>query len=371
MGNGARTRKNQAEAAQIGNEAHPGLTRNLLGQDHAITEFLESWNHKRPHHAWLLQGAQGIGKATLAFHIARFILHFGSNSVPEMGLGFTDQQTDALPNSLDIPEYSPLFDQLVKGAHNDFRYIAKLEDKTQINVDQIRELLHFTSLTAGSGGWRIIIIDSANDLTNAAANALLKLLEEPPKNTMLLLIAHQAGRLLPTIRSRCRNLVLEPLQNNVIMDILGDHYQASPPSDSGAVLPLAQGSAGRALKILRLDGALIYNSMLSMLGTPKSDNFNARKSLAIQMTGNMGKERFSLFGEMLSFWAMQSCKYKLSNDKKAFSFSPLEQAAYDHYFAPITAAEAFAQLERWQGLITKNKPPANLDPAQLIHVMFG
>ncbi|MGD8327641.1 MAG: AAA family ATPase, partial [Sphingomonadales bacterium] len=166
----------------------------LLGYDEAERLFLDALNSDRLHHAWLLTGPKGIGKATFAYRLSALLLSDSTNG--------------------DIDELHPAIRLLRNEAHPDLRILKRGIDpktgklKSEISVADIRVLQGFLGSTAAQGGWRIIIIDAADDLNRNAANALLKILEEPPKKVAFFLISHAPGRLLPTIRSRCRHLAL-------------------------------------------------------------------------------------------------------------------------------------------------------------------
>ena len=174
------------------------------------------------HHGWLISGPKGIGKATMAYRFARFLLTHGNPSQADDGgpaLFGNDEITAASPESLAVDPHSPVFHRIAANGHADLQVIERgLSDdgkrmQTIIPVDKIRAVGHTMSLTAGEGGWRVIIVDGAEDMNLNAANALLKVLEEPPPRAILFLITHAPGRLLPTIRSRCRQLKLSPLHS--------------------------------------------------------------------------------------------------------------------------------------------------------------
>ncbi len=182
----------------------PRATHVLLGQAEAEREFLHAFDTGRPAHAWLITGRQGIGKATLAFRLARTIL-----------------SGDA-PDAHD-PE-AALFRRVAAGGHADLLVVERAVDeksgkrRAEITVDDVRGVREFLSKTPAEGGWRVVVIDSADQMNTNAANAVLKILEEPPSRAMLLLLAHNPGRLLPTIISRCRRLPGKPWARRIWSD---------------------------------------------------------------------------------------------------------------------------------------------------------
>ena len=171
----------------------------LIGQTAAEAEFLSAYNGGRLPHAWLIAGPRGVGKATLAFRIARFVLAQGSDSTqrPDDGPGlFGEPLPKSVPSSLHVAPDHPVFRRVASGGHSDLRvYERTVNAKTgrlhrDIAVDEIRDVRSFLSLTPAEGAWRVVIVDSADDMNPNSANALLKILEEPPARALLLVVTH-------------------------------------------------------------------------------------------------------------------------------------------------------------------------------------
>src|SRR5216683_5202774 len=183
----------------------PRETTVLFGHDGAEREFLAVYRSGRVPHAWLIGGEPGIGKATLAYRIARFVL------------AHPDPSRVLTAASLALDPAHPTVRRIAVNAHTDLLALERTPGdngkmRTVITVEQVRRLASFFGSTAGEGGWRVCIVDSADELKYPeGSNALLKMLEEPPARSLFLLVSHSPGRLLPTIRSRCRRLILEPL----------------------------------------------------------------------------------------------------------------------------------------------------------------
>jgi DNA polymerase-3 subunit delta' len=226
---------------------HPRHTLSLYGHGEAEQAFLDAYRGGRMPHAWLIGGPRGIGKATLAYRMARF------------AFAYPDQSAAAVSNaaSLALPPDNPAVRRVAAQGHPDLLALERVEDEKGklpgvISVDLVRKTIGFFGSTAGEGGWRVCIVDSADELNAAGANALLKILEEPPAKALLLVVSHAPGRLLPTIRSRCRRLMLRPLSSE---DVAWAVSAAVGPGARGSDLERAaatasDGSVARALDLL-------------------------------------------------------------------------------------------------------------------------
>ncbi|MDE3122347.1 MAG: DNA polymerase III subunit delta', partial [Paracoccaceae bacterium] len=188
-----------AEPDRVEGAPHPRETHRLLGQTEAEAAFLDAHASGRMHHGWLLTGPRGVGKATLAWRIARFLL-----AEPPAGDAGLFGAPPA-PTTLDVDPEHPVARRIAAGSEGRLKSIRRsLDDKTGrlrsvIVVDDVRDLKGFFHLSAADGGRRVVIVDTADEMNPNAANALLKELEEPPKGAILLLVSHQPWRLLPTI----------------------------------------------------------------------------------------------------------------------------------------------------------------------------
>jgi DNA polymerase III subunit delta' len=280
------------EADRLDDFPHPRETRALFGQETAQAVLAEALAGGRAHHAWLLTGPAGIGKATLAYQFARAAL-----ARPE--------ERDLFGHGLAIDPQSPTDRQIRALSHPGLLVIRRTYDvkakrfSQTIPVDEVRRLKNFLSLSAEDQGWRVVIVDSADDLNANAANALLKSLEEPPVRTIFLLITSAPGRLLPTIRSRCRVISVSPLQDS-------DLVRAAAQAMTGAgkpvpeahvtepLLPLAQGSVGRLLTLMGGGGLALQTRIDHIL--------NALPKLDLKAVHSLGDEmqdpKFQLFFDL-------------------------------------------------------------------------
>lgn len=258
----------------------------LFGHDDAEKILLDLWNKQRLAGSWLFCGPRGIGKATLAYRLARFVLAQPSEMPQDNLFGGPEP-----PQSLVIPENHPVFKSVAQRMNPGLKVIEcglkedelksrqalidagkPLDPETEknrkrfdeIRITDIREAETFLHLTAGANGWRIVIIDSADDMNANAANALLKSLEEPPDNTLIILISHIPGKLLPTIRSRCRKLSIKPLENNRLIDIFKSKYNHISDQDCHSLALLSEGSPGKAMALMDHDGLRLFKQMLAL-----------------------------------------------------------------------------------------------------------
>ena len=255
-----------AVAAVIAPRANP----DLLGHEPAERMLRRLFDSGRLPHALLLSGPRGIGKATLAFRFARFVLAQGSGEGTPGDLVSGGLFGDAEPG-LAIPPESGVFRRVAASGHGDLLTVERTYDprrrrlRSEIVVDDAREIAGFLRLTPAEGGWRVVVVDGADAMNRTAANALLKILEEPPRRSLLLLVAHSPGRLLPTIRSRCRRLPLVPLPVAIVSQLLGRYRSDLPEAQTAALTRLAAGSIGRALDLAAAGGVELHQSILALL----------------------------------------------------------------------------------------------------------
>lgn len=270
----------------------------LIGHVSAERTFLAAVQRGRLHHAWLISGPRGIGKATLAFRMARYLFDIGGGApaVSEPGRG-----------DLHLDPASAVFRRVAAGGHSDLLTIERGVGqrgnlRSEIVVDDVRRVGEFLHLTPGEGGWRIVIVDSADELNRNAANALLKILEEPPARALVLLVSHNPGRLLPTIRSRCRTLSLQSLEEEDLRRVVSLLEPDRAPKEVAALAALARGSAGFALDLAQHDGLGLRSelddlvSSLPRLDVPGLHTLSERLSIAA------AEPRYRLFRELLMRW---------------------------------------------------------------------
>ncbi len=276
---------------------HPRETAQLFGHDAAERELAASFAAGRMHHAWMLSGPAGIGKATLAYRCARYMLAPPSQRTTSSGdLGIE-------PGSVTAGQVKALSHPGLAVIRRGYDTRTKRFPAT-IPVDEVRELRTFLGRTADEGAWRVVIVDSADELNLNASNALLKVLEEPPKRVLFLLVVAQPQRLLRTIRSRCRTLDLSPLGTEDLRRAVTLALAAtdSPPpaeTDWMTLETLADGSVRRLLDLASGDGLALYRRIEGLFsGLPRLD-WQAAHALGEELGSTAADARFTLFFDLL------------------------------------------------------------------------
>jgi DNA polymerase-3 subunit delta' len=348
------------EADRLGDFPHPRETAELYGHAAAEAMLAAALAQGRLHHAWLLAGRAGIGKATLAYRMARHVL-----ARPE--------ERDPAGRSLAVPPGSAAARQIAQMAHPGLLVLRRpysLKDKrllSIISVEEVRRLRAFLGHTAGAGGWRVVIVDSADDFNPNAANALLKSLEEPPPRALFLLVTSQPSGLLPTIRSRCRRLDLAPLDGESLRKAAGAALEAAgrkgPSADKWLQLErLADGSVRAALQ-LATGGIDLYERIEQAFARLPLIDWPALHALADALAAD--EQRYEMF-----FSLLLDAMARLVRVAASGRGSPQEVALGGRLVLP-------ARLPAWAGLwqeILRDKADAealNLDRRALIVRTFA
>ncbi len=338
------------EPDRVEGAPHPRETRTLLGQDAAQAAFLEAAAQGRLHHGWLITGPRGVGKATLAWRIARYLLAGGGMSL------------DLAPDHPVARRVAALSEPglfLLRRAWDEER--KKL--KTVITVDEVRRLKGFFSLSAADGGHRVVIVDSADEMNVNAANALLKVLEEPPEGATMLLVSHQPSRLLPTIRSRCRELRLGTLN---AVDMAAALQAAGAATDAPDLLAeLARGSVGEAIRLTNLDGLALYAALVDLFATlPRLDRQRAL-ALAESASGKGAEPRFDLLLTLFDLFLARLARTGVAGPPRVEA-APGEAELLARLSPDAAAARRWADLHQTLGARARHGRAVNLDPSALL-----
>jgi DNA polymerase III subunit delta' len=245
----------------------PAANPDLIGHEAAEALILEAWSSGRMPHAWLIAGPPGIGKATLAYRIARFVLSGGGAGADDSLFGMSE----APPTSMAIAPDTRVARMVAAESHPDLKILRRqMTDKgtmsAVVKVEEVRAFEASLRFKSAEGGWRVAIVDEADRMNRNAENALLKILEEPPVNTLILLISNALNSMLPTTRSRCRRLVLKPLPDPLVLDLLRRARPSVNEADASVLVRLAEGSIGRAIALADAGGADLYRGVAGLMG---------------------------------------------------------------------------------------------------------
>ena len=280
--------------------APPQATLRLFGHDEAWQELTRAAAGGKLHHGWLFQGPQGIGKATAAFAFARHLFTPPSRRTDEPLAEFDD----------------PMVRQVAQDTYPGLVHVTRppvergTGFRTQITVEEVRRLNRFFQATASAESWRVAIVDPADDMNASAANALLKMLEEPPARSVFVIVNHTPGRLLPTIRSRCRLLRFGPLEAEPLGAAVAQALPDANSADVAAAIPVCEGSVRQAITLIANGGIALRSGLDHVLSADRPD-WNAIHSLADQMTAKGREQSFDLLVQALLTAVARSAEQSL------------------------------------------------------------
>lgn len=354
---------------------HPRETARVFGQAHAEQEFLTAFNSGRLHHGWLITGPRGVGKATLAWQIARFLLAAPVTRGNDMfGAPAASVSLDVAPDHPVARRMRALSEPglfLVRrggAGSTDADRDKNLRDgkfAADIRVHDVRKLANFFHMSASDGGRRVVIVDAADEMNVQAANALLKMLEEPPANTTLLLVCHQPTRLLPTIRSRCRELRLAPLSPPDIAQAL-EQAQIPLPGHPEGLAELSAGSVGEAIRLINLGGMGMYSELVGLYSTlPRMDRARALK-LAETAAARGAETRLDLLIGLNDLLLTRLARTGATGQPPTTEAVPGEAKLLTRLAPDARTARAWADIAQQIGARVRHGRAVNLDPASLI-----
>jgi DNA polymerase-3 subunit delta' len=320
----------------------------IVGHDDAVAQFANAWQRRKLHHAWLLSGPRGVGKASFAKAAATRILSDAAGPRSDL-------------SGLQTPIDHPIAKLIDAGSHPDFRWVERLENPKKpgvffrnITVEQVRGLGDLLDMTPALSDWRAVVIDSADDMERPAANGLLKMLEEPPSNCVFLLVAHSAGRLLPTIRSRCRRLEFGKLDDDAMTSILREQMPETAAAERSRVVALAGGLAGRALAMAELKLAPLEEAALSILR--QGDPTNGRRSaLSLELGRKGANDRYAAFLEMIPSLVAGEARH-LDGARRERALDAYAQARELAVLAPRLSLDPAATVFQLGGILASVAP---------------
>ena len=364
----------------------PRQNADLLGHEGAENILKSAFESGRLPHAWLITGPRGIGKATLAYRFARYVLKHSAVGLDQLDdpgasaglfgdLPEPDETVENVGSGLSLSPYDPVFQRVASQGHADFVAIErqwkddkKTGRKTVIPVDDVRQVGGFLRLTPAEGGWRIVVVDAADEMNHNAANALLKVLEEPPSRSLLLLVSHSPGRLLPTIRSRCRRLALRPLPDTTVQQLLQTYAPDLGAGEAATLVRLSEGSIGRALEMLDEGGLDVYGEVLELLRSlPRLDSIKLHK-LGDKLARRDAETAFRSVNELLQ-WTFSRVIRVAATGNPGSILSETELGL-------VNRLSELATLDRWLEVwekvtrLLERAEGANLDRKQVILNVF-
>ena len=350
---------------QIEGAPHPRDTLRIFGQHVAEQEFLDAYATGRMHHGWLLTGPRGVGKATLAWSIARFLL--ATPPIEDDGLF----GAPPAPTSLHIDPEHPVARRISAGAEPGLKSITRTENEKTgklrdvISVDDVRSLASFFQLSAADGGRRVVIVDTADEMNPQAANALLKMLEEPPERATLLLISHQPSRLLPTIRSRCRVLRLGTLGPEDMACALAQAGH-DEDGDAAALAELSGGSVGAALRLSLLGGLPTYGALVKLVRTMPQIDRAAAVKLAESAAARGAEEKRDLLFVLIDLLMARLARTGATGVPPSVEAAPNEAEVLSKLAPNAHAGRVWAEIAQETGARARHGLAVNLDPAALV-----
>ena len=294
---------------KIAGAPHPMLANEIIGHSSQKLSFLSSFASNRLHQCWLLAGDMGIGKASFAWLIAKFLL---TTKYQPADLKIDLSKTNI--NSILEPQSGSTLNRIISGSEQRVYVVRRGYNEKRkaffknISIEDVRKLQSYCSLSIADGGKRIIIIDTADDLNKSSSNALLKLLEEPPKNTIFLLISHQPNLLLPTIKSRCQKLSFSNLDQTDLGAVLTAIGCKIEPSDEVSLSILSKGSAGAACRLINSNCINLYRDILNIASSLPNLNTNKILQLSQNYFAKAKPSEFEIFIEMMQHFFSRLCK---------------------------------------------------------------
>lgn len=350
----------------------PRANPDLVGHTDAERHLAQAFASGKLAHAWLIAGPRGVGKATLAFRFARYVL---KRSIADQGPGLFGALPEDSANGLYVAPEDPVFRRVQAAGHADLLTVERTVDdkgkmRRDVIVDDVREVGSFLRLTAAEGGWRVVVVDSVDEMNRNAANAILKVLEEPPKHALLLLVAHNPGLLLPTIRSRCRMLTLKPLPDDLVAAQVAKWCPELPPEDARALAVLGEGSIGRALALYREGGLELFRELNELLETlPDLDRTKLHR-LCEKVGKGDGEGAFRTVGELLTGWLARLIRFAAAGRPGPSGGDP---AADERLIARLAQAGGLERLlDVWEKItrLIERTEAVNLDRKQVTLDIF-
>lgn len=302
-----------------GKLAPPSHNTLMFGHEKQEKLFLDLFEKGTLPHAMIFSGPQGIGKTTMAYRLARFLLKHGKGEEEQDSL-FAAQPLKF--TSLEVESGDPVSMRVASGGHPDFRCIERAFDTDKgkqdsaLKVETLRKIEPFLRMKSSDGGWRVVIVEDADTMNRNAQNAILKILEEPPSKVLLILVAHRPGALIPTIRSRARMIPFSPLEDTVMRDLLSKHGCYLEKDHMSLLLKMAEGRIGQAIRLAEEGGITILHDILSYLTNLQNLDMVRIHDLAQEISPAAQDKEYRLFTEMMQ-WVVRQILFDRARGQKS------------------------------------------------------
>jgi DNA polymerase-3 subunit delta' len=298
--------------------AEPNKAEFWYGDQNTEKKLCELVKSGKLPHALIFNGLKGIGKSTMAFRLARYLLNIKNEA--ESSPALFEELPAEHARDLYVDKTTQAFSLVASGAHPDLLFVAPVYDeksqkqKSYIEVDQSRRIAPFLRKTAAMGGWRIVIIDDADSMNRNAQNALLKILEEPPKRTLLILVTHRIGALVPTIRSRCQVIDFGSLPLHSFKELLHKEHSALKDDESEFLFNMSSGSVGYALSLIEQGGVEAIHQILGIFAHSPDLNWSQIHKIAENLGTRGQEEAFAIYKDIIQWLIRAITKAKASNE---------------------------------------------------------
>lgn len=351
----------------------------MLGHERAEAEIARWIGEDRLGHALLICGPRGIGKATWAFRIARSLLR----GPPATGGEGEQASLPGAPPPIIAPLAEPqdqTFRWVASSGHRDLLTVERRFDEkrgrilSEIVVDDVRRIGAFLAASPAQGGWRVVVVDAADEMNRNAANALLKILEEPGEKSLILLVAHQPGLMPATVRSRCRRVVLQPLAAEVLDQLIVRYRPDIGPSGRTMLAALAEGSIGAALELANTHALATSQTLAAMFTALADGDDRPLLALAAEPPAGAEPESFRTIAHLLSWWLRALVRTAAAGGSESLEAPP--PGLGDREQAIVRRLACAAPLDRWLKVwdkshyLTTQAAAGNLDRKQALTTLF-
>lgn len=347
------------------------LNPTCLGHEELESLFLELFEKNAMPHAMIFSGLRGIGKTTTAFRLARFLLKHGKGDSNQDAL-FAAEEIKPDLTSLDVDPADAVFRRIASGGHADLLHITRDTDangklSSSLKVEALRKIEPFLRKTSSEGGWRVVLIEDADTMNNAAQNAILKILEEPPKKVLIVLITHRIGKLIPTIRSRSRLFQFKPLNEEHIAQLMSRKIHGLGAVQLSALASISGGSIGQALYYIEEGGVEMLERIMSLLVDAPKWDWKIIHELSSELGSAANDKSYRLFTDIMQWIFRQILFLKARGDMALPAY--LQSASLEHILAQSSLQKLTTICDELKNHFERTEY-ANLDRRDAVRASF-